>query len=373
MYPALGFLFGCFIGSFLNVCIYRLPRNLSVVAPPSRCGSCGTLLAWYDNLPVIGWLMLRGHCRWCGSSFSPRYLIMELLVGGLSALVLWWGMGDAPPAAWLLQLGWSTEWAQAAGSAVMLAFVYMLFVAAVIDLDHLIIPDEITIAFQAAGPLLALACGAPAAFDQIWSPAPWLDQDRIFALGPDISGFLTMVLGLGGSAVLALIASLPVARAIYGDRGPVEQRWNERDHRAFATGVWWFAGVSVGQLFLVVALTLVPKPWAPTAATHLATAVLGSLTGWWMLYGVGLAGTLIFRRNAMGFGDVKLLAPVGALLGPVGVLYVVVVAAFIGTLIGLPQRLFKATREIPFGPSLAAGALVVLFVGSRLHRWVFGH
>jgi leader peptidase (prepilin peptidase)/N-methyltransferase len=371
MIPALGFLFGCFIGSFLNVCIHRLPRNLSVVHPPSRCGACGTRLAWHDNLPILGWLLLRGHCRWCGTTFSPRYLIMELLTGALTALVLWWAM-QAPPAPWLCLLGVPDPIAQALGGGVVLAFAYMLLVASVIDLDHLIIPDELTVAFQAAGPALAMATFAPQGFAGLWSPAHWITEAGAFAIQTDRSPLLFMTLGLGGAAVLALAGSLPLARTVYRDHCPDHQRWSEEDHRAFRSGVWWFTGASCIHLILVAALTLPGRAWSDAAAIHAATATLGSLSGWWALYGVGLIGTVVFRRNAMGFGDVKLLAPIGALLGPVGVLYTVATASLIGVLVGLPQRFLKARREIPFGPSLAAGALVVLLFGPAIHRWMFG-
>lgn len=371
MIPALGFLFGCFIGSFLNVCIHRLPRNLSVVHPPSRCGACGTRLTWYDNLPVVGYLLLRGHCRWCGTVFSPRYLIMELAVGALTALVLWWGL-EQPPVPWLCALGVPEITAQALSAGVVLAFVYLLLVATVIDLDHLIIPDELTVAFQAAGPVLALATLAPCGFSFLWSPAAWLGDGSMFALQADHGRFLAMVLGLGGLAVLMLFCSLPVARAVYLHHCPEHQRWSDDDHRAFRIGVVWFAVVSAVQLALVAALAVIGRPWSDTAAVHLATSVLGSIAGWWVLYGVGLVGTLVFRRNAMGFGDVKLLAPIGGLLGPIGVLYTVAVASLFGVLVGLPQRLLHARREIPFGPSLAAGAVVVLMLGPAIHRWLFG-
>ena len=90
------------------------------------------------------------------------------------------------------------------------------------------------------------------------------------------------------------------------------------------------------------------------------------------LYLVGLLGTIAFRRNAMGFGDVKFLAPIGAFLGPVGVVYAFLAAAVIGTAVGLPLRLLRERREIPFGPYLALGALAMLFAGPAVHHWVFG-
>ena len=94
--------------------------------------------------------------------------------------------------------------------------------------------------------------------------------------------------------------------------------------------------------------------------------------GWTSLYVVGLLGTMAFRRNAMGFGDVKFLAPLGAVIGPTGVLYTFFLASVIGALVGLPQRLLKRGREIPFGPFLAVGAVLAAILGHRIHALVFG-
>src|SRR5690348_12881000 len=80
------FLFGLAFGSFLNVCIYRLPRGLSVVRPGSACPQCGKFIPFYDNIPVLSWLLLRGRCRACSARISPRYLIIELLTGALFLL-----------------------------------------------------------------------------------------------------------------------------------------------------------------------------------------------------------------------------------------------------------------------------------------------
>ncbi len=120
---------------------------------------------------------------------------------------------------------------------------------------------------------------------------------------------------------------------------------------------------------MVVALR--PSDWWAPLAVQGALAVLGLIAGWMSLYLVGLIGTVVFARNAMGFGDVKFLAPIGAFLGPVGVLYAFFVAAILGTVLGLPMRLLASKREIPFGPYLALGAVVVMFFGTDLHRLLF--
>jgi leader peptidase (prepilin peptidase)/N-methyltransferase len=120
------FLLGLCIGSFLNVCIYRLPLGSSIAKPPSSCPGCGTRIRWYDNFPVISWALLRGRCRHCDTLISIRYPIVELLTGGF-AVILWVRFG----------LDWQT--------LVYFVFVSALLVITFIDLDHRIIPDTISL------------------------------------------------------------------------------------------------------------------------------------------------------------------------------------------------------------------------------------
>jgi leader peptidase (prepilin peptidase)/N-methyltransferase len=128
---------GAAVGSFLNVVIYRLPEGQSVVTPRSHCTRCGTTIAWYDNLPVLSWLLLRGRCRSCHAAFSARYPLVELLTGLLLlALVVRFGVG--------LELLFSFY------------FACSLLVVTYIDLDHRLIPDRITLPGIAAGLVLAL-------------------------------------------------------------------------------------------------------------------------------------------------------------------------------------------------------------------------
>ena len=119
-------LLGLVIGSFLNVCIYRIPRNLSIVSPRSRCTACGHELAWYENLPVVSYVVLRGKCRSCGAPFSVMYPLVELTTAAVFEAGYWW-YGPTP----LL--------------AVRLLFACAMIVLFVIDLQHKILPNEITL------------------------------------------------------------------------------------------------------------------------------------------------------------------------------------------------------------------------------------
>src|SRR6187402_154988 len=156
LFYSFAFCLGACIGSFLNVCIYRMPRNLSVNEPKrSFCPSCKYQIPLYHNIPLFTWLILRGKCANCGSRISFRYFGVELLTG-LLFLAVWlkvWMVGrpDWPPQAWMLALPY---W----------VFISMLVVATFIDFEFFIIPDEITIWGTAAGVILSFAI--PALQDQ---------------------------------------------------------------------------------------------------------------------------------------------------------------------------------------------------------------
>lgn len=134
-------LFGLVIGSFLNVVIYRVPRNESVVSPRSRCPSCGTLIKGYDNVPVISWLLLRGRCRTCRTLISPRYLFVELGCGALFA-----GLA--------VRLGYSYDL-----PAFLVLFAGLLALAC-IDVEHLTLPKKIVYPTLALESLLLLGAAA---------------------------------------------------------------------------------------------------------------------------------------------------------------------------------------------------------------------
>ena len=163
---------GAVIGSFLNVCIYRIPLEQSVVRPRSRCPKCGTPIAWYDNVPLISWLALRGQCRHCGEGISPRYALVEALTAALFA-ALW------------SRYGWDPR------TLVYGLAVSGLVLGSFVDFDHLIIPDRVTLGGMAAG--LALSAAVPSLHDA----GTWME------------GLSAAVIGLvAGSGSLGLIAEL---------------------------------------------------------------------------------------------------------------------------------------------------------------------
>ena len=135
------FLAGLCIGSFLNVCIWRIPRDESIVFPGSHCPACGHAIAPWDNIPLLSWLILNGRCRHCRGPISPRYFLVELLTGALfTALWLVHGVSVLTP--------------------VYLLFAAALVMATFIDLDHLILPDRVTLGGMILGPVLSFALPA---------------------------------------------------------------------------------------------------------------------------------------------------------------------------------------------------------------------
>ena len=148
-------LFGSLIGSFLNVVIFRVPAGRSIVSPPSACGSCGSLIRGYDNIPVVSWLVLRGRCRVCKAAISPRYPLVELGTALAFAAVTIWAL-----VRWGMPVGLDSH---AAGvAALLLAFLYLASISialAMIDLDTHRLPNRIVLPAYLVGAVLLGAAG----------------------------------------------------------------------------------------------------------------------------------------------------------------------------------------------------------------------
>ena len=261
------FLFGAAVGSFLNVCIYRIPAGRSVVTPRSAC-ACGQPIAWYDNIPILSWIILRGRARCCGQPFSVRYPAIELLTGVL--FVICWS--HHPPAT-------------AAAGMLMTA---MLICASFIDIDHMIIPDRFSIGAAAIGVIVSIAI-------------------------PELHGFTNSLDIVDADRVRAAVES-----------------------------------------------------------------ILGVLIGSGLVLWIGLLAEVVLRKEAMGFGDVKLVGAIGAFFGWQGAIFCVFGGAVLGSIglglvmivhvlrrkpsadpaAGEPSAPVGFGRETPFGPMLAAGGLI---------------
>ncbi len=249
---------GAAIGSFLNVVVYRLPRGLSLIRPGSRCPSCKTPLGPSENVPVLGWLWLRGRCRHCGARISWRYPAVETATMLLFALSF--AVFHFRP--------------EALATAILLSWLLAL---ALIDLDTFLLPEELTRSGLVVGAVAQILL-------------PWM----------------------GGNG--SVMASL----------------------EAFILGV------------------------------------LGAVCGIWSLELIGWAARLILKREAMGFGDGKLLAMIGMWLGWQGVVLTIFLSSIVGTLgsgMGLLLRRVQWGKAVPFGPYLAIGGGIAALFGSEILSW----
>ena len=376
------FAVGATIGSFLNVVIYRVPRDLSVNEPRrSFCPSCKYMIPFYHNIPLVSWLALGGKCKNCGGKISVRYWLVELLTAGLFV------------AAWY-RFGWDYSAKPAPGvfsypELVPVACLLLAgFIAATfIDIEHQIIPDSITKVGTLIG--LALALALPAM-------APVLMDCAITATG----GLKAHLQSFGWSALGAtvgfalLYAVVVLGKMAFGKKDlklPEDAEWSvtqakEDEEPVFAAGdskmSWdelFFVGsecvqmhcqrVEVnGEAFEDVSVRL----WCDRISIdgkETALEKVKEISG-------KIAGGIRYLREAMGFGDVKFMALVGAFLGWKAVLFTVLVGSVAGTAVALPAKLLgkgeSAFSRIPFGPYLALGATVWLFFGPQLSDWYFG-
>jgi leader peptidase (prepilin peptidase)/N-methyltransferase len=239
---------GAIVGSFLNVCISRWPAELSVVSPRSRCPGCETPIAWYDNVPVLSWLLLRSRCRQCGIVISVMYPLVELATAGLWAFVV-------------TRHGLSLEALQWA------MFLTILLGIAMTDARQYIIPDEFSLGGLVLGLLFSLSSGWPG----------------------------------------------------------------------------------------------------------LSSALLGAAVGFAVLWVVGWLGTLAFKEEAMGGGDIKMMAMVGAFLGWQGALLTIFAGALVGSLIFVPLSLVGERKLVPFGVFLSVGAATTWLFGEAVLTWYRGY
>ena len=385
------FAWGCCIGSFLNVVIYRLPRDKSIVSPPSACPKCGKHIRWYDNIPLISWLMLGRKCRYCKVPISPRYFVIELLTGllFLGLFLLYFNTNfdsSIPP---ISQGGW----------LVYLLHIILLssFIAAsAIDLELWIIPLSICWFVTAAGFVFSTIGPFVIAPERI----------RVYSILPvaeQTSGALTIGAAIGLGISLILLVTGLIKRSYETDEKqqknqPVNaQEEAERDvphmpevmgdenfnHRleslreivflapiiAFAIGALWLTRNSAPvDAWLQKVLKI------PSVAGFLGS-VWGYFVGCGVVWGIRIFGTLAFGKEAMGLGDVHLMGAAGAVVGP----FPVIVAFFIAPFFGLGwvaiQMFFKKIRQIPYGPFLSIGILVVIilhdYIIERLYALYF--
>jgi len=264
---------GAAIASFLNVVIWRVPRGESIVRPGSHCPKCGAAIRWYQNIPILSWLALRGRCANCKAPISPRYILIETLGGCLFlAVFLRFGLSLTTPVLWI----WTA----------------LAIAGSFIDFDHKLLPDFATVGGMVLGVVFAVS-------------------------------------------ECVLRASTPAA--------------------------------------------LIPTTLSAflNSYFYLLNSLAGLVFGFALLGLVRYFGSKAFRREAMGMGDVFLMGAIGALFGPVAVLFALILSSLAGSVVGLSMVALSKAKigrfaEIPFGPYLYLASFVWVFWGDSLVRWYLG-
>ncbi len=256
-------MFGAVVGSFLNVCIHRLPRTyLSIAWPGSHCPQCGTFLHWYDNIPIFSWITLGGACRYCKGRISGRYVFVEALTSVLFVLAAYWII-LTPVKSFHAFLGWERWFALVVAWYLIANMIIITF----IDMAYRIIPDSLNYTGIMLAPFVSVIC-------------PLFHPEIPVIENPHLAGLLSSILGI--------------------------------------------------------------------------------IVGGGILYVVGVIGKIIFRKEAMGLGDVKMMAMVGGFLGWKNAILIFLFACIIGTVFGIISLIITKDRYTPFGPHLAIGTLAVL-------------
>jgi len=345
------FTFGSIVGSFLNVCIYRMPRDLSVVSPPSHCPHCKYAIPFYLNLPLLTWLVLRGRCRNCGAPISPRYFIVELLTG-LAFLVCWLAFGHASP--WV--------------AAVDCLFLAGLITATFIDFEHFIIPDEITYGGAAAGLLISVFL--PALHD-----TKSVEQGTVRSLiGIAVgAGIVYAVLRLGkllfGRQTIKLpgetkIVFTETALCLPDKEIPYEEIFYRKSDtivlraRTVELIDRSYRDVTLRLALRAGTLKLDDEKIDPDTEPHMDV----------------VCSELVLPREAMGLGDVKFMAAIGAFLGWQGACFSLLASSLIGSVAGvvlIVARRSEWSSRMPYGPYIALAAVIWVFGGKRIFDLLF--
>ena len=359
--PIAAFFIGSCVGSFLNVVIYRVPIGLSVNEPKrSFCPSCKYNIPWYQNIPIVSWLCLRGRCASCEKPISARYFAVELMTA-ICFFAIWKVFVPA----------YGVDFGAGVGMTIAYWVLTALLIAAVfIDIDHFIIPDSITLGGLMAGLIAVLIV-----------PELMGDGSRLHSL------WLSVVGAAAGYGLLWV--AVQFGKMAFG-----------RTRRVFDKPVKWSICQEEGADEPMITIAGEEQPWTDVfyrssdrmiidVTELLINSESHDVNQLVVLHDRFVAGDkelpldevqkvegecvkVVIPREAMGFGDVKFIAMIGAFLGWQAVVLTVFVASILGTALGLFQKLVLRDswqQPLPFGPYLALGAFVWIFYGKTIVAW----
>jgi len=344
-FAAVFFITGSMIGSFLNVCIHRMPLEQSLIHPPSHCPKCKYSIPWYLNIPIFAWLRLRGQCGNCAEPINIRYPLVELLTG-IAFLAAWLSL--RPDAL----------------HAVALCLLLAGFITATfIDFDHQIIPDEITIGGMAVG--LMFSASAPQLHATSSRGSALLDSLIGLAVG---FGMVYLVVRAGklafgkqtfeveddqrltftDEALVFSDGAMPYDDIFYRKSDTITLHAR---HVELTECCFFDVDVALAMDNLVIGR----KIFNPEEIKHMEVAT----------------DEIVIPREAMGFGDVKFMGAIGAFLGWQATVFSLMVSAVIGSVVGVTLMILKKDEwagRLPYGPYIALAAVIWIFGGDELWK-----
>lgn len=363
------FCFGAAVGSFINVVNYRLPAGMSILTPPSRCPHCGAKLRFFrENLPILGWFFLRGRCRYCKARISPEYMIVEvfmaLVFAGFYVLAYmvepgagWWGEVLTP---WWYWNGFEHSFPAYYVWTFLLAG---LFAMTVIDARTFTIPLPVPVFVTAtAFVLYALQAMLPL------SGRSGMNWPIVTVDWPGAAITFGGMAGVVSSLLLLRLGRLRYSFADYHEYVQENEVLGDYPHarREMLVELTFIAPILIGLAAgYLIGQLITPDGPPPVFVQALGATFAGYLCGGGLVWAVRILATLAVGREAMGIGDVHLLAAVGAALGWVAPIFVFFIAPFSGLLwkalsIPLSKGPLKLKGELPYGPHLAVATVVAI-------------
>ena len=352
------FVLGCIVGSFLNVCIHRLPREMSIITPRSHCPHCKYSIPWHLNIPLVTWLALRGRCKNCGAPISPRYFFVELLTG-MAFLGCWLKFGDP-----------QHPFATMPPALVYAIFISGLLAATFIDVEHYIIPDEITLGGIAAGLAASLVLPSLQNTNTPVYGLLWGLFGAAFGAGA-VYGILRLGKWLFGRQRLKLPAETRIVFSETSVHLPDREiPYDELFYRKSDVVVLHARTVElVDRGYQDVLVRLSP------GALEIGGEKMDPET---VLHLEAVSAEVVLPREAMGLGDVKFMGAIGAFIGCQGVIFSLFLSSIIGATVGVILILMKRrdwSSRMPYGPYIALAAAIWIFGGREYFftRFPFFH
>jgi len=348
------FALGCIVGSFLNVCVYRMPLGLSVVSPPSHCPHCKYSIPFYLNIPLVTWLWLGGKCKNCGEEISARYFVVEFLTG-VAFLSCWLKFGNPlhPLPSMLVAL-------------IYAIFLSGLIAATFIDFEHFIIPDEITLGGMIAGLIFSFLL-------------PQLQDADSHGVGIRQS-FFGAALGAG-----IVYAILRLGKLLFGRHKiklpPETKIIFSETHLHFSGKAIPYEDLFYRKSDVIVlqarTVELVDRGYE-NVLVRLSPSSLEIGGEKWNPDDVPcmecVSAEIVLPREAMGLGDVKFMGAIGAFIGWPGAIFSLAISSLIGATVGVILILMRKrewSSRMPYGPYIALAAAIWIFLGKKFLAALF--